>query len=148
VAGSSRQSEMVRTQDEGHQHVVLVSPSATGRRIEKGEADFPMKLQFDHNAITDIMFLDVCPVAEGDQVAVVDVGVQLGFPGQIQARVNLDKGVFYGLTIQNFSGFKRTLQWRYRMFSIQRALRFLVLTLLAGLRIDQNAAPQRHALCR
>jgi len=107
-----------------------------------------MTLRFDHNPVTDIMFLDVCPVNEGDHVVVIDVGEQLGFPGQIQARVNVEKEVFYGLTIQNFSGFKRRLQWRYRMLSIHRALRFLVLTLLAGLRIDQNVAPERHALCR
>jgi hypothetical protein len=143
-----RQGEMVRTEETSHQHVVRVPASAAGRRTEKGEADFPMTLRFDHNPVTDIMFLDVCPVNEGDHVVVIDVGEQLGFPGQIQARVNVEKEVFYGLTIQNFSGFKRRLQWRYRMLSIHRALRFLVLTLLAGLRIDQNVAPERHALCR
>jgi hypothetical protein len=146
MVSGGRQGEMVRTEEAGHQHVVLVPAGATGRGIEQREADLSMK--FDHNPITDVMFLDVCPVSEGDHVAVIDVGEQLGFPGQIQARVNLEKEVFYGLTIQNFSGFKRRLQWRYRMLSIQRALRFLVLTLLAGFRIDQSAAPQRHALCR
>jgi len=146
MVSGGRQGEMVRTEEAGNQHVVLLPAGTTGRGTEKREADFSMK--FDHNPITDVMFLDVCPVSEGDRVAVIDVGEQLGFPGQVQARVNLEKEVFYGLTIQNFSGFKRRLQWRYRMLSIQRALQFLVLTLLAGLRIDQSATSQRHALCR
>jgi hypothetical protein len=148
MASRSGQGEMVGTKDASHQHVVLMPTGTAGRGIEKGEADFPVTLRLDHDPITDIMFLDVRPVGEGDHVVVIDVGEQLGFPGQIQARVNLEKEVFYGLTIQNFSGFKRRLQWRYRMLSIQRALSFLVLTLLAGLRIDQIAAPERHALCR
>lgn len=75
----------------------------------------------------------------------VDIGGSvLGFPGQIQARINREKEIFYGLTIQNFTGLKRKLQWRYHMLSIQSALRLLVLTLLAGLRIEQE---QRLALC-
>jgi hypothetical protein len=105
-----------------------------------------MTLTFEHNSVTDVMFIDLCPMQSGDNVEVVEVGEHLGFPGQIQARVNREKEVFYGLTIQNYSGLKRKLQWQYRMFSIQRALRFLVLTLLVGLRIDQSA--HRPALCR
>jgi hypothetical protein len=130
------------------QHVVLDASGPISRRIEKGQTTRgdEMTLTFEYNSVTNVMFIDLCAVQSGDKVEVVEVGECLGFPGQIQARVNRDKEVFYGLTIQNYSGLKRKLQWQYRMFSIQSALRLLVLTLLAGLRIDQSS--HRPALCR
>lgn len=153
MASSGNEVEMVRPEEEtNYQHMVLDPSGPISRRIEERETAVSTKMTFtfDHNALTDVMFVDVNPVSQGDCVEVIDVGEQLGFPGQMQARINRDKEIFYGLTIQNFSGLKRTLKWRYRMFSIQRALRFLVLTLLAGLRIDQSTGHhhQRPALCR
>lgn len=89
--------------------------------------------------LTDVMFADLRPMEEGSHVTVIDIGAELGFSGQLQVRVDLEKQIFYGLTIQNFSGFKRKLQWRYRMLSIQAALRFLIDTLIAGLRLEQSS---------
>jgi len=105
------------------------------------------EMTFEHNALTDVMFVDLCCIQEGDKVEVIDVGTPLGFPGQIQVRVNREKEVIYGLTIQNYSGLRRRLLWRYRMWSIQSAIRFMVVTLLVGLGIDQNSHGSRAALC-
>jgi hypothetical protein len=105
------------------------------------------KMTFEHNALTDVMFVDLCCVQIGDHVEVLDVGSPLGFPGQIQVRINREKEVIFGLTIQNYSGLKRKLLWRYRMWSIQSAIRFMVVTLIVGLGIDQNNQGPRAALC-
>jgi hypothetical protein len=108
--------------------------------ISKGKDNFKegMNINLEYNELTDVMFADLRPMQEGSHVTVIDIGDQIGFCGQVQVRVDLEKQIFYGLTIQNYSGFKRRLQWRYRMLSIQAALRFLINTLMAGLRIEQN----------
>lgn len=103
-----------------------------------------MNIHLEYNELTDVMFADLRPMQEGSHITVIDIGEQLGFSGQVQVRVDLENQIFYGLTIQNFSGFKRKLQWRYRMWSVQAALRFLINTLVAGLRLDQNS--HHHAL--
>jgi hypothetical protein len=90
------------------------------------------------------MFVDLVPMQEGSLVTVIDIGEKMGFPGQVQVRVDLDREVFYGLTIQNYSGFKRSLLWHYRMWSIRSALKFLISTLIAGLNIDRHS--QHHML--
>jgi len=129
------------------QHMVLATSGPTTRRIEKrktpsgGEVTFT----FEHNSLTDVMFIDIRSPEKDEKVEVIDVGECVGFPGQVQVRVNTEKELFYGMTIQNFSGFKRTLQWRYRMFSVQNALKLFIMALLAGLRIEQMG--HRPALC-
>lgn len=149
MASSGHQIQMDRSvEGSTHQHMVLDNPGPVTRRTSKGPEGMAQEMTFEHNALTDVMFVDLCPVQMGDQVEVFDVGGPLGFPGQIQFRVNREKEVVYGLTIQNYSGLRRKLLWRYRMWSIQRAMRFLVITLLAGLQIDQHSRPDRHALCR
>jgi hypothetical protein len=130
-----------------HQHVVLDPGGPVTRRTGKGPEGMAQEMTFEHNALTDVMFVDLYCVQLGDQVEVLDVGSPLGFPGQIQVRVNREKEIMYGLTIQNYSGLKRKLLWRYRMWSIQSAIRFLVVTLMVGLGIDQNNHGPRTALC-
>jgi hypothetical protein len=87
-------------------------------------------------AHTDVMFVDLCEASPNDLIDVVDVGEQVGFPGQIQVRVNRDKQILYGITIQKFSRFKRSLFWKYRMASVRHALFLLVIGLCAGLRLE------------
>ena len=91
---------------------------------------------------TDVMFVDLCDAAPDDLIDVVEVGDQVGFPGQIQVRVNREKQILYGITIQKFSRFKRSLFWKYRMASVRYALLLLVIALRAGLRLE----PPRPAL--
>jgi hypothetical protein len=104
-----------------------------------------VSVRMEYNPYTDVMFVDVCPVPEGSTVEVYDVGDALGFPGQVQIRVDSKREVLYGMTIQNYVGFKRRLMWRYRMWSIQRALELLVATLRAGLGVDNHH--DHPALC-
>jgi len=149
MVSGGNQDEMVRREENASdKHVVPTSTGPIVRRTWKGPSNLSksMTITFEHNSVTDIMFVDLCPVENGDNVEVIDVGKDFDFPGQIQARVNREKEIFYGVTIQNFSGLKRALQWRYRMLSVQSALRFIVLILLAGLRIDQGPDHRSHAL--
>ena len=117
------------------QHMVQLSGESAAKGTGQGENTF----QLEYNELTDVMFVDLAPLCEDSRVCVIDVGDQVGFPGQIQVRVDLEKQTLHGLTIQNYSGFKRKLMWRYRMWSIQAALRFLVSILIAGLNIDQRS---------
>lgn len=117
----------------------------TGERADHlatGGTDSQMKFTLEHNPFTDVMFVDVLPLEAESKVDVIELGHVLGFPGQIQARVDRQKQIFYGMTIQNYSGFRHTLLWRYRMWSVQRAIQLLVTTIIAGLCIDHS----RHAM--
>ncbi|MDR3763735.1 MAG: hypothetical protein P4M01_06525 [Acidobacteriota bacterium] len=137
-------------QVQGDRDVVFVSRGAFGTRTEKGPSIMAegeeVSVKLEHNTLTDVMYVDIQPLFEGSVVSVCEVGDSIGFPGQIQARFDADRGILYGLTIQNFSGFKRRLLWRYRMWSIQRALELLVATLKVGLGMD-NHRNDRPALC-
>jgi hypothetical protein len=129
-----------RVESQDNQHVVLDTTDALGRRTLQGSQNMAQKVnvQLHHNPVTDVMFADVRALGEGEHVDVIEVGEMLGFPGQIQVRVDLDKEIFYGLTIQNYAGFRRKLLWRYRMWSMQHAIQLLVSTLLVGLGIDRD----------
>jgi len=97
-----------------------------------------MTFTFDHNPLTDVMFVDVRPLDKGAHISVVDIGDSLGFPGQVQLRVDLENEVVYGIIIQNYGGFRRKLVRSYRMWSVQRAIELLIHTLLAGLNFDSH----------
>lgn len=107
-----------------------------------GKGHLQEDLNLEYNDLTDVMFVDLMPIQEGSRVVVIDIGDRMGFPGQVQVRVDIEREIFYGLTIQNYSGFKRSLKWRYRMWSIQSALMFFISILRAGLNIEaQLSAP-------
>jgi hypothetical protein len=99
------------------------------------------EIKMDYDRLTDVMHVDFCFPSGNESVDVLDVGDRLGFPGQIVARVDLEHQIFYGLTIQNFSGFKRRIFWMYRMASVERALQFMLNVLCAGLWINRNNRP-------
>lgn len=84
----------------------------------------------------NVMFLDICDALPTDHIDVIDVGEETGFPGLIQVRANREKKILYGVTIQNYSSFKRRLLWNYRMASVHHALVLLLMGLLAGFRLD------------
>jgi len=67
-----------------------------------------MTFTFDHNPLTDVMFVDVRPLDKGAHISVVDIGDSLGFPGQVQLRVDLENEVVYGIIIQNYGGLTAT----------------------------------------
>jgi hypothetical protein len=88
----------------------------------------------------DVLFVDLCDALPTDRIDVVDVGDQAGFPGLIQVRVNREKQILYGVTIQNYSAFKRKLLWTYRMASVHHAIVLLIMGLMAGFRADHHSA--------
>ena len=90
------------------------------------------EIKFEHVRHTDVMFVDYCAVPRGARVETVEVGDLLGFPGQVQARVNPDERVLYGITIQNYSGFRRRLFWTYKMASVHDAMVLLLNSIRAG----------------
>lgn len=114
-------------------------------RIEQGSLIMAQKIEvnLEHNSLTDVMFVDLLPLEEGSHVEIIDIGYALGFPGQMQLRVDPERQILYGLTIQNYTGFRRRLLWQYRMWSFQRAIELLVFTLIAGLGIDQHSRPHQ-----
>lgn len=127
------------------QHMVQLSGGSIGTRVRQGTGDSEenaVKINLKYNDLTDVMFVDLLPLEENSRVVVIDIGDQLGFGGQVQVRVDLEKQIFYGLTIQNYSGFRRKLLMRYGMWSMQRALRLLVTTLMAGLSLDRHSNHQ------
>lgn len=143
--GSGTEIEIQSGECPPNQHLVQHS----ARPIEKGTGQGPSDLaqgvtiHLQHNRLTDVMFVDLLPLEEGSNVTVIDIGEEIGFPGQIQVRVDNERQIFYGLTIQNYSGFRRKILWQYRMWSMQRAITLLVYTLIAGLGIDRRSTPRR-----
>jgi hypothetical protein len=129
-----------------NQHMVQLSGGHANAGIIEGKGGSTESLRFifEYNDLTDVMFVDLAPVQNDSRVIVVDIGDEIGFAGQVQVRVDIERQIFYGLTIQNYSGFKRKLLWRYRMWSIQSAILLLIQTLMAGLNIDRSS--HRHAL--
>jgi hypothetical protein len=91
---------------------------------------------FNYNPVTNVMFVDLCPLQPNSQVEVIDVGNLLDFPGQIQARIDRANKIFYGLTIQNYSGFRRKVIWRFHIWSVNRALDRLVLRMQVYLGLE------------
>ena len=127
------------------QHVVQLPRESIGTRISQRTGDpeeNALSINLKYNDLTDVMFVDLLPLEENSRVVVIDIGDQLGFGGQLQVRVDLENQIFYGLTIQNYSGFRRKLLWKYGMWSMQNALRLLVTTLMAGLSLDRHSNHQ------
>ena len=94
MASSGHQIKMDRNiEGSPDQHMVLDSSGPITRRTGKGSSFMAkeMNFVFDHNALTDVMFVDLCPLQLGDAVEVINVGDPLGFPGQIQLRVNRER---------------------------------------------------------
>ena len=117
--------------------------SASAGDDPQGTGNLANQMNLEYDRLTDVMHVDVCFPPDGAHVDVIDVGDCLGFPGQIVARVNLDKRVVYGFTIQRFSAFKRTLLWQYRMASIRKALFLLLRTFRAVVWMD-TGTPTAH----
>jgi hypothetical protein len=96
------------------------------------------QLVFEHIKSSDVLFVDVEQPPAGVRITTVDVGEMLGFPGQILARIDYEHEIFYGLTIQNATNFKRKLLWQYKMANAKRAIALLIPAIRAGLRIEER----------
>jgi hypothetical protein len=86
-----------------------------------------------HERHTDVMHIDLLDAPPDARVDVVEVGADIGFPGQLLVRVDRDSRTMLGITILQFSSFQRRLRWTYRIASVQKALLLLVNLLRAGM---------------
>lgn len=84
------------------------------------------EILFSHDRTTDVAYVDACEKpADHVRIDVVDVTEQLGIKTQVLARIDED-GQVLGLVIQDYSRFKRELQFKYLTLAVER---FLVLIL-------------------
>ncbi len=95
-----------------------------------------MKLIHEHHS--DVVHVILCEPTAGAKISTINIGDRVGFPGLITARVDAEKGILYGLNIENFSSFKRTVRWRNHMLSLRKAIELIVLTLQAGICIEHK----------
>ena len=98
-----------------------------------------MNIIFERDEFTDVAYATMSTPANHKHVQVIPVGDMVGFPGQVLARVDEESGELYGLTIENYSKFKRKLMRQYRMMSAQGALELMVQSLAAGLSVDHHS---------
>lgn len=103
------------------------------------------ELKFEHVKSTDVMFVDIREAPQGAKICTIDVGVAIGVPGQIHARVDIEREIIYGLTVQNFRAFRRRMFWRYHFASIKKAIQFLIAALKINMSLDDRCDGQ-HAL--
>ena len=79
-------------------------------------------MRYDFTAHGTIYTHQTNALATHRHVQVIDVGEMVGFPGQVLARVDGENGELYGLTIENFSKFRRKLMRQYQVKSAQGSL--------------------------
>jgi hypothetical protein len=132
-------------ESENGEHLVLDPRRQAQNRVGQGAIDMAQKIEykFEHNPLTDVMYVDLLPLEKDAYIETMDIGVEVGFPGQVQVRVDPERQILYGVTIQNYTGFRRRLAWRFGMWSVHRAIQLLVSMLIAGLRIEQNYRPRQ-----
>ncbi len=142
MPASSHQIQTVA--DEKSDRVVLRNQPETGGGHDPHKAcSVAEEVNMEYDRLTDVMHVDMCSPSGGERIDVIDVGDKLGFPGQIIARVNIEERIIYGLTIQNFSAFRRKLFWKYKMASMHRALQLMINVLCAALWLDRNSRTAR-----
>jgi hypothetical protein len=106
----------------------------------------PEGITVEHVKSTDVMFVDLVEPKADVKITTIDIGENLGFPGQVLARVDYDNEVLYGLTIQNATSFKRKLLWKYRMASAKWALELMLASVKVGLCLEEKRPGHMHAL--
>ena len=97
----------------------------------------PQDITVHHERNTDVLWVDFAPTPENAEVEVIDVGEDLGFHGQILARVDCKERVLLGLIIQNSSDFMKRLTHEYRMKSSDRGVSLLAATLRVGFQLQR-----------
>jgi hypothetical protein len=96
--------------------------------------------ELDHELETDVLYVNVHRASPRATIDVIDIGEQIGFPGLVVARVDRDRDILYGLTIQDYAAFKKKLLRKYNTNSTRRALQLLLDPLVAGFNLEQLRA--------
>lgn len=81
----------------------------------------------------DVMFLNIADTPADAVIDTMDVGDQVGFPGQIVARFNAATGELYGVTIERYSVVKRKLEREEAKHNAKQALLRLLERIRAAL---------------
>lgn len=84
------------------------------------------EVKFTYRRNTDIAHVDVVEPPPQAEVAVKEIGDEVGFPGLVLVRFDANTGQLYGMTFQRWSKIKRTLMWRNRTVRVRRAINDLV----------------------
>jgi hypothetical protein len=121
-------------------------PSNNGLREAGKEAVAEEEVRFEYSRHADVMFVDYRETPEGVTVDTVEIGDMVGFPGQVQARVNHAEKILYGITIQNYSGFRRRLVWHYKTAAVRDTILLLLKSILAGSLIDSHSRTPQHCV--
>ncbi len=101
-------------------------------------------MTFEHEAHTDVMYADVSFPSKDADIEVVDIGGPIGFPeGHVLARIDRTSTVLLGLTIHEYSSFKRRLMRKFGIWSVKMGIQLLVDAVGAGLQTGNRA----HAVC-
>jgi hypothetical protein len=103
------------------------------------------EIRLEHQKPTDVMFVDFRELRPDSDVIVCQVGDQVGFPGQVLARRDRNTGEVYGLTIENFSGFRRTVLFRDHMASARAAAELMARSFIAACSMDVRHRMPRTA---
>ena len=75
---------------------------------------------------SDVMYVDVAVPQKGAVIETVDVGDELGLPGQIIVRYDAATGNIYGMTIERYSAVDRKLRRDMHKEAIQDQIRCLL----------------------
>jgi hypothetical protein len=96
------------------------------------------EMKFIHEHHSDVVHVILCEPPAGAKIDTISVGDYFGFPGLITARMDVEKGVLYGINIENYAKFKRTVRWQNHMLSLRKAVELIVRVLQAGMCIEHK----------
>jgi len=82
---------------------------------------------------TDVAFIDVTEAAENAVIRVMSVSDLLGLKSEITARFDAQNGTLLGLTIEDYSAFRREITMKYMAFRIGKIIDLLICSVKASL---------------
>lgn len=106
-----------------------------------------MKPRIEIDRTTNVAYFDVCDPSEepaDSEVRVFSVSEKLGFNSQVLARVDIKRGVFLGLVIEDYKSFSREIRRKYLAWRIERLVELLLCTVKSI--VANESSPEHHGL--
>jgi hypothetical protein len=103
-----------------------------------------MNIKFEHDKLTDVVFIDVTDIKPEGQISVKDVSDALGMRSQILARFD-EQGNLLGLIIEDDKMFRREIRRKYVALKVD-AIVELLMSKIAQL-FAERIRTQHHAAC-
>jgi hypothetical protein len=103
-----------------------------------------MKPRIEIDRATNVAYFDVCDPAEepaDSDIRVFSVSDKLGLHSQVLARVDVSRGVFLGMIIQDYKSFSREIRRKYLAWRIERLVELILCTVKS---IVSNENPTEH----